>query len=163
MHIVITGSSLLHILSGDADLSRRCLPYYMQGLSFREHMQIYKKIDIPNADIDTIVSEPEDICAAVNKACQPIPLFHDYFKHGYYPFYLDDKEDYYTTIENVIDFTIDTELVQLCNVSPSNIRKIKALVSILSQSVPFRGGHYKIVIHYRIATQYSHRVFKRPL
>ena len=24
---VITGSSLLHILSGDADLSRRCLPY----------------------------------------------------------------------------------------------------------------------------------------
>lgn len=137
MHIVITGSSLLHILSGDADLSRRCLPYYMQGLSFREYLQIYKKIEIPNADIDTIVSEPEDICAAVNKVCQPIPLFHDYFMHGYYPFYLDDKEDYYTTIENVIDFTIDTELVQMCNVSPSNTRKIKALVSVLSQSVPF--------------------------
>lgn len=137
MRIVISGSSLLHILSGDADLSRRCRPYNMQGLSFREYLQIYKGIDLPSTDIVTLLNNPEDICAEVNKACQPVPLFHDYFKHGYYPFYLDDKEDYYTTIENVIDFTIGAELTQLCNVSPSNIRKIKALISILSQSVPF--------------------------
>lgn len=137
MRIVVSGSSLLNILSGDADLSRRCVPYYMQGLSFREYLHIYKGISIKAYKLEEILAEPEDVCAEVNKSCQPIPLFHDYFKHGYYPYYGDDMEDYYTTIENVIDFVINTELVQIRNVSPSNTRKIKALLGILSQSVPF--------------------------
>ncbi len=34
MRVVISASSLLNIIGGDADLSRRCLPYDMHGLSF---------------------------------------------------------------------------------------------------------------------------------
>ena len=34
--IVFTGSSLLQILNAEADLSRRCISYEMQGLSFGE-------------------------------------------------------------------------------------------------------------------------------
>lgn len=137
MRVVISASSLLNILGGDADLSRRCLPYDMQGLSFREYLQFYKGINIPRADIDTMLSAPGDICSQVNKLCQPIPFFHDYLKYGYFPYYLDDKEDYYTTIENVLDYIVNTELVQLRNVSPANTRKIKALIGVLAQSVPF--------------------------
>lgn len=137
MRIAISGSSLLDILGGDNDLSRRCLPYTMQGLSFREYLQIYKGIDIPSADISATLSDPGDICSEVNKVCQPIPLFHDYLKRGYFPYYLDTNEDYYTTIENVIDYIINAELVQLRNVSPANTRKLKALVGILAQTVPF--------------------------
>lgn len=137
MRVVLTASSLLDILGGDTDLSRRCLPYGMQGLSFREYLQFYEGINISSADLDSLLSSPEDVCAEVNKECQPIPLFHDYFKHGYYPYYLDGKEDYYTTIDNVIDYIINNELVQLRKVSPSNTRKIKALVGILAGSVPF--------------------------
>lgn len=138
MRIVISASSLLNILGGDADLSRRCIPYDMQGLSFREYLQIYNGIRISSIDIDTMVSDPNDICSVVNKECQPLPLFHDYLKHGYYPYYLDAKEDYYTTIDNVIDYIINNELVQLRNVSVANTRKMKALVGILAQSVPFQ-------------------------
>lgn len=137
MKVVISASSLLNILGGDADLSRRCLPYDMQGLSFREYLQIYKGIHMPSTDLETMLTEPGDICVQLNKACKPIPLFHDYLKHGYFPYYLDNKEDYFTTIDNVIDYIINAELVKLRNVSPANTRKIKALVGILSQSVPF--------------------------
>lgn len=137
MRVVITGSSLLHILSGEVDLSRRCLPYSMQGLSFREFLQIYKGIDLPSVDIDRLASSSADLCARVNAVCHPIPLLHEYFKSGYYPFFLNNKEDYYSTIENIISYTINTELVQLCQVSPSNTRKIMALVAVLSKSVPF--------------------------
>lgn len=38
LRIVFSGSSLLNILNADADLSRRCLPYNMYGLSFREFL-----------------------------------------------------------------------------------------------------------------------------
>jgi uncharacterized protein len=137
MRVVITGSSLLHILNGDADLSRRCVPYEMQGLSFREYLQFYQDIVIEPVSLEDVLEHPENICGEVNSKCQPLPLFKDYLKHGYYPFYLDNQRDYYTTIENIIDFTISVELVQLCNVSPANIRKIKALVGILAQTVPY--------------------------
>lgn len=137
MRIVFSASSLLNILGGDADLSRRCLPYDMQGLSFREYLHLYNGIYIAPTDLDTMLSFPADLCAEVNRQCQPIPLFHNYLKYGYFPYYLDNKEDYYTTIEHVIDYIINIELVQLRNVSPANTRKIKALIGILSQSVPF--------------------------
>lgn len=137
MRVVISASSLLNILGGDADLSRRCLPYDMQGLSFREYLQIYKGINIAATDLDTMLTHPADICAEVNRKCQPIPLFHDYLRHGYYPYYLDNKEDYYSVIDHVVDYIVSMELVQLRNVSPSNTRKIKALMGILAQSVPF--------------------------
>ena len=38
MKVVISGSSLLDILNADADLSRRCVPYEMQGLSYFGHL-----------------------------------------------------------------------------------------------------------------------------
>jgi len=38
MKVVFTGSSILDILKGSADLSRRALIFKMQGLSFREYL-----------------------------------------------------------------------------------------------------------------------------
>lgn len=137
MKIVITGSSLLNILNGDADLSRRCIPYMMQGLSFREYLQFYHNIEISPRTLDEILANPTDICSEVNSKCRPLPLFKSYLQYGYFPYYKQNHADYYVSIEQVINFVIETELPQLCNVDPGNIRKIKALLSVLGSSVPF--------------------------
>ena len=39
LNVVFTGSSVLDIKKGAADLSRRAVMHYMQGLSFREYLQ----------------------------------------------------------------------------------------------------------------------------
>ena len=39
LHIVMTGSSMLQLSKTDADLSRRCRVYVMQGMSFREYLE----------------------------------------------------------------------------------------------------------------------------
>lgn len=137
MRIVITGSSLLNILNGDADLSRRCIPYSMQGLSFREYLHFYHNIQIAPRSLGDILSAPAALCAEVNSKCKPLPLFKDYLQHGYFPYYKQNHTDYYTTIEQVANFVVETELPQLCNVDPGNIRKIKALLGIIASSVPF--------------------------
>ena len=46
LKIVFSGSSLLQILNAEADLSRRCISYDMQGLSFREYLHLYHQIEI---------------------------------------------------------------------------------------------------------------------
>lgn len=38
LQVVFTGSSVLDINKGVADLSRRAVMYHMQGLSFREYL-----------------------------------------------------------------------------------------------------------------------------
>jgi predicted AAA+ superfamily ATPase len=56
---------------------------------------------------------------------------------GYFPFYDGNEEQYYSRIENVIDFVVELELTQFCGVEPANTRKVKALIQYLADSVPF--------------------------
>ncbi len=137
MQIIISGSSLLKILDGDADLSRRCMGYDMPGLSYREYLQFYKGIELSHYTLEEILSSPRSIAAKVNEACRPLQHFHDYLKNGYYPFYLKNPIDYHALIEQTTNYVIDVELPQLRKVDPSNCRKLKALLYVLAQQVPF--------------------------
>ena len=137
MKITFTGSSLIQILNADADLSRRVLSYTMEGLSFREYLQFYKGIHIPVYSLEDILTNYDDICAETNKLCHPQPLFEEYLKVGYFPFYDGEEEEYYSRIENVIDFIVGQELPQFCGVDAANTRKVKALIQFLADSVPY--------------------------
>ena len=136
MKVTFTGSSLIQILNADADLSRRVLSYTMEGLSFREYLRFYKGIHIPVSGLNEILSRYDDICHEVNRLCRPQPLFEEYLKVGYFPFYDGDDEEYYSRIENVIDFIVSQELTQFCGVDAANTRKVKALIQFLADAVP---------------------------
>ena len=137
IQFVLSGSSLLKIIDGDADLSRRCRAYDMPGLSFREYLQFYKGITLPLFSLEDVLDKTKDVAAAVNEVCRPLEHFHNYLKYGYYPFYLKNPIDYYALIEQTENYVIDVEIVQQRNVNPANCRKIKALINVLAQNVPY--------------------------
>ena len=139
MRIVISGSSLLSLQQGDADLSRRCVNHDIQGLSFREFLYFFKGIDFPKYTLEQLLADPWTLANDVNGKCRPLQFFREYLQYGYYPYYLQLKDtvDYYSTIENTVSYIIDDELPRICRVDVANTRKIKALVNILSVSVPY--------------------------
>lgn len=137
LQIVFSGSSLLNILSADADLSRRCLPYNMYGLSFREFLMFYKGIQFPIYSLQTILNNASAICIEVNEKCRPVQMFNEYLHEGYYPFFTGNREDYYINIENVTNLILEQEMPLLCNIDPAYVRKLKALLGILASSAPF--------------------------
>ena len=137
MKITFTGSSLLQILNADADLSRRVLSYDMTGLSFREYLQFYKGIELPSYPLDKLLSDADEICKQVCDACHPQPLFEEYLRVGYYPFYDGNEQEYYSRIENVVSFIIDQEMTQFCGVEPAYTRKLKAMLLFLANNVPY--------------------------
>lgn len=137
LQLMLSGSSLLELLDGDADLSRRCRGYDMPGLSFREYLQFYKGINLPVYSLEELLSSPKMVASEVNKVCRPLQHFHEYLKCGYYPFYLTNPIDYYALIEQTVNYVIDVELPQQRNVNPANCRKIKALLNVLAQQVPY--------------------------
>lgn len=137
LQLMLSGSSLLKLLDGDADLSRRCRGYDMPGLSFREYLQFYKGITLPIYPLEELLAAPKEMAAEVNNVCRPLQHFHEYLRYGYYPFYLTNPIDYYALIEQTTNYVIDVELPQQRKVNPANCRKIKALLNVLAQQVPY--------------------------
>lgn len=144
LKVVISGSSMLDILNADADLSRRCVPYEMQGLSFREYLAMVHRIELPSVALEDLLSSPNVLCEKVNGACRPLAYFEEYLRQGYYPFILEGEQEYPIRIENVVNFIIEVELPQLCGVEVSNLRKIKSLLTILASKVPLQVDITKI-------------------
>ncbi len=138
LKVVISGSSLLQILSGDADLSRRCIPYTLQGLSFREFLLFEKGIELPVCPLQDIQERPWEVCELVKGKCNPLEHFSEYLRRGYYPFYYDNPTTYFTSIENVVSYIVDFELPQVRKVDIANTRKLKALLSVLANNIPFQ-------------------------
>lgn len=137
LHLVLSGSSLLALRSGMADLSRRMLIYDMPGLSFREYLRLTKVMDYPAVSLEELFARPEEICLDIREQCRPLEYFRNYLQAGYYPFYFEDSVAYAPRVENVANYTIENELTSQCGVEVSNTRKIKALMQVLSGMLPF--------------------------
>ena len=99
MHFVLSGSSLLNLNDGQADLSRRCVPYSMPGLSFREYLAMFQGKEFKIRTLSEILTDGNHICAEVNTQLHPLPLFNEYLKYGYYPFLNEGKNNYYIRVE----------------------------------------------------------------
>lgn len=86
VQIVFTGSSLLEILNARADLSRRAVMYSMQGLSFREYLNLEHGFIFSSLMLNEIIENHTDIASEIVQKIQPIKYFSQYLKTGYYPF-----------------------------------------------------------------------------
>lgn len=144
LQLIISGSSLLKLKEGDADLSRRAIKYTMPGLSFREAMRFYHGLEFPKWSLEEILAHPYDLWQQVTAKCKPIVLFKEYLEKGYYPFLLEGEGEYYTKIEQMVNYIIETELPQICKVDVANVRKIQALVKLICEEVPFELNANKI-------------------
>lgn len=138
LKIVFTGSSVLDILKGSADLSRRAIIYKLQGLSFREYLKLFHNYETEVFSLPQIVNNE----AKLPNITHPLPLFNDYLKRGYYPFGLDNEID--LRLGQIIVQTLETDIPQYANLNIGTSRKLKRLLSIIAESVPFKPNFSKI-------------------
>ena len=138
LKIVFTGSSLLEILNSRADLSRRALVYNMQGLSFREFLNFRYGFNFNQIPIDKLLHSHIDIALDITSKIKPLKYFDEYLRIGYFPFYENNEIIYYKRLQEVINMILEIELPLLRNTDISIIGKIKQLLFVISQSVPFK-------------------------
>lgn len=131
LHVVFTGSSVLDIAKGAFDLSRRALMYEMQGLSYREYLELFHDIKFPVCKLQQLLQQEVEI----PNGFLPLQHFADYLQRGYYPFADGDINQY---IQQVVNATIETDIPQYADLSVSTARKLKRLLAIIAQSAPFK-------------------------
>lgn len=138
LQVVFTGSSILELLKGSADLSRRAPMYFLKGLSFREYLNFFHQQDIQAFSLEQILQHQ----AKLEDIKHPLPFFKDYLQNGYYPF---GQEDEFTIrLGQVVVQTLETDIPQFANLTISMSRKLKRLLAIIAESVPFKPNFSKI-------------------
>lgn len=139
LRVCYTGSSVLDLQKGSHDLSRRLLNYHLYGLSFREYIALSRGIDVPKHTLEQILSG--DIDFPFDKY-RPIELFKEYLKEGYYPFFR--RSGYYLRLNNIINTVIEQDIPRFAELTVSMAEKLKILLYIVAQSVPFKPNYTKI-------------------
>ena len=138
LKVVMSGSSLIQLNDGKADLSRRQDVYDMSGLSFREYLWFRTGEKIEPVSLDELLGNAGAFCTKVRSVYRPLEFFDEYLQIGYYPFSFEKKKTYKALIENVSAYIIDTELTKYRGVSQENTRKIKALLQVIAGMLPYQ-------------------------
>ncbi len=133
LHVIFSGSSVLDINKGvQSDLSRRAVVYTMYGLSFREYLELFENIKVDIYTLEEVLSNKIEL----DESFRPLVYFRKYLEKGYYPFAIDD--DYEDKLANVVTKTLETDIPEYANMNVSTGRKLKKLMAVIAESVPFK-------------------------
>lgn len=135
--VVFTGSSILDLVKGYGDLSRRAVHYSLQGLSFREYLEFELGVKFSSYTLAEVFMGKVNL-----KLNSPLLYFNQYLAKGYYPFY--KEPDYELKLLNVVNIILEVDIVQYLDLKSNAIAKLKKLLQIIAESVPFKPNISKI-------------------
>lgn len=159
MTVYFTGSSALDLFKGEADLSRRLESKSLHGLSFREYLALNYDYHFDVLTFDDILKNHAAISKKILSEVKLLPLFKRYLKEGYFPFAGELPEGALPArLLQVINTVLESDLAYVNGYSASNVEKIKRLLGVIAQSVPFEPNIAKIVerLHLARSTVYTY-------
>ena len=139
LQIIYTGSSILDLEKGEADLSRRKLEYHLTGLSFREFLQLNKGINLPVHSLQEVLGNK--IHFPYDKE-RPLAQFKEYLQYGFYPFF--KEHGYHMRLRSVLNQMLENDIPDFAQMNISTAQKLKKLLYIIAQSVPFKPNFSKL-------------------
>jgi len=151
LKVIFTGSCAISIYNSQADLSRRVVLYSMNGMSYREFLELKHNITLPSFTLEEILENSIDIIDKLEEQFLPLEHFEEYLTFGYYPFYFKDKNQYLRQLNAVVNQTIDIDLVNLGLVKQSFTNKLKKLLVVISESNPFELNITKVASNIEVS------------
>lgn len=137
MGIVYTSSSLLVMDSAKVDLSRRQTAYTLHGLSFREFLAFEGIVHLDPISLEDLLQNHVQHAMQIVRDLKVATLFETYLHRGYYPFYRDAGDDFAARLRATVSVVIDYDLPAVEHMSFDTLLKVKKLVMMISERVPF--------------------------
>jgi predicted AAA+ superfamily ATPase len=144
LKVAFTGSSVLEIYKGEADLSRRAIEYKLHNLSLREYIAIKEGINLPIFTLTEILENHTKLALQITDKLRPLKYYNEYIEWGAFPNFKEDIELYHRKLLNTINLSIETDLMSVSAIDFAAIVKLKQLVGIIAESVPFKPNILKL-------------------
>lgn len=146
--VIFTGSSIIHLDRAKGDLSRRAIMYELMGLSFREFIQVTTGHTFEKLSLETLVEHHVEFARSVISKLHPLEHFKKYIQYGYYPYFLENEKSYPQKLAETISLALTSDLPAIHpSISYASIERIRLLLHIISESVPFQPNVSKLSEH----------------
>ncbi len=136
LNIVYSGSSLLQMEKAQGDLSRRQATYALRGMSFREYLKLEGVLDFRVLPLEEILSDHVRIAGEIDKSLKVLPLFEQYRRSGYYPFYRESHAKFRERLADTVNKVLEVDYPAIDDVSQDTIRKTRKMLTVLAQNCP---------------------------
>lgn len=133
LKIVYSGSSMLDLKDGGADLSRRVVQYHMPVWSFREFLNLKMGWNLRISTLEEILKGVVDFPYGEHR---PLKYFNEYMDKGCYPF--SQEPEFETKLRQIINTTVELDIPKYAKLTIASTQKLKKLMYYLSQNVPIK-------------------------
>ena len=138
MKVIFSASSALDIYRGESDLSRRVISYSLAGLSFREYITFMGGPMLPSFTLQGLQKDHRKLSNEILAHFQPLPFFKKYLINGYLPIIAEGENEYLPKLEQVVNTIVDTDLAYIASYNAGTAVKVKKLLAVIAESVPFK-------------------------
>ena len=135
LKIAFTGSSVMRLKEENPELNGIVKSYNLRGFSFREFVNYMSGHNFPSYSLDDIIKNHEEITRQILPKVSPLKYFQDYIHHGYYPFFLENR-NYSENLLKTMNMMTEVDILLIKQIELKYLTKIKKLFYLLALEGP---------------------------
>ncbi len=135
LKIVFTGSSVMRLKEENPELNGIVKSYNLSGFSFREFLNLQTGNQFKPYTLEEILQNHEQIAKQILPKVSPLKYFKDYIHHGYYPFFLENR-NFSENLLKTMNMMIEVDILLIKQIELKYLTKIKKLFYLLALGGP---------------------------
>ncbi len=135
LKIVFSGSSVMRLIEDNEDLKDIVKVYNLRGFSFREFLNLKLNLQLPSYSLQELIDNNLDIAREIQLNFNPLDYFDDYLKHGYYPFFLENR-NFSENLLKTLNMMLEVDILLIKQIDLKYLSKIRKLVYLILANSP---------------------------
>lgn len=131
LKIIFTGSSVMRLKEENPELNGIVSSYNLRGFSFREFLNLKAGTQFKAHRLDDILKNHVQIAKEVLQQVNPLDYFQDYVHHGFYPFFLQQR-NYSENLLKTMNMMMEVDILLIKQIDLKYLAKIKKLFYMMA-------------------------------
>ena len=131
LKIIFTGSSVMRLKEENPELNGIVSSYNLRGFSFREFLNLKAGTSFKAHRLDDILKNHVQIAQEVLQQVNPLEFFQDYLHHGFYPFFLQQR-NYSENLLKTMNMMMEVDILLIKQIDLKYLAKIKKLFYMMA-------------------------------
>ena len=131
LKVIFTGSSVMRLKEENPELNGIVKSYNLRGFSFREFLNLKTNNQFTPYTLDEILTNHEHIIKQILPKARPAKYFMDYIHHGFYPFFLENR-NFSENLLKTMNMMTEVDILLIKQIELKYLTKIKKLFYLLA-------------------------------
>lgn len=135
LHIVFSGSSVMRLKEDNEDIQDVVASYNLRGFSFREFLNLQTGTTFPAYTLNEIMHNHVQLANDISQQVHPLDYFPDYLHHGFYPFFLEQR-NFSENLIKTMNMMLEVDILLIKQIELKYLSKIRKLLYLIMSNAP---------------------------